>query len=351
MRERKGTHVTSQRTIDVHAHVLTEDMMRRLCAESAHIGPRLSEIDENGATLQVAGITQRPFPRGGWDIDLRIRDMDAHGIDMQVLSVLPQTFLYDQDASLAASFCAIQNEAIAAIVKNGPDRFLGLAGIPLQAPERAATELRRSMRELGLKGALIGSHVEGRNLDDPELEPVWATAAELGALVLIHPQKVAAAERLGSYYFTNLIGNPLETTIAAGSLVFGGVLERHPALKICLSHGGGYTPYQIGRFAHGWSVRPEAKRHLSVSPEASIRRLLFDTILHADEPLKWLVETYSADHVMLGSDYPFDMGMFDCVTAVRRLEVPEEARQTILGRGVDDLFARQGAGSTNTRAA
>lgn len=343
--------MTRQRTIDVHAHVLTEDMMHNLRREAPEIGPKLSDVDEQGATLRIAGITQRPFPRGGWDMELRLKDMDAHAIDVQVLSPLPQTFLYDQAPSLTATLCAIQNEAIAAIVKARPDRFLGLAGLPLQAPERAAAELRRSMQELGLNGAMIGSHVEGRNLDDPELEPVWAAAAQLGALILIHPQKVAAADRLGSYYLTNLIGNPIETTIAAASLVFGGVLERYPSLKVCLSHGGGYTPYQIGRFIHGWSVRPEGKKHLKVSPEASIRRLYFDTILHFDEPLKWLIETYGASHVMLGSDYPFDMGMFDCVKAVRELPVSEEERAIVLGRGVETMFREQEVGRAKSAAA
>jgi aminocarboxymuconate-semialdehyde decarboxylase len=333
--------MTKQRTIDVHAHVLTEDMMQRLRKEAPDIGPTLSEVDEHGATLKIADIVQRPYPRGGWDMDVRLRDMDAYGIDVQVLSPLPQTFLYEQDGARTAALCMIQNEAISALVSARPDRFLGLAGLPLQAPKRAADELRRSMQELGLKGALIGSHLEGRNLDDPELEPLWATAEELGALILIHPQKVAAGERLGGYYFKNLIGNPLETTIAAASLVFGGVLERYPDLKVCLSHGGGYTPYQLGRFVHGWNVRPEGKKHLKTSPEASIRRLYFDTILHFDPALKWLVETYGADHVMLGSDYPFDMGMFDCVKAVRELAVSQGDRDTILGRGVDAMFREQ----------
>jgi aminocarboxymuconate-semialdehyde decarboxylase len=333
--------MTKQRTIDVHAHVLTEDMIQRLRKEAPQIGPKLSDIDEHGATLQIASITQRPYPRGGWDMELRLRDMDAYGIDVQALSVLPQTFLYDQDPSLTATFCAIQNEAIAALVAQKPDRFVGLAGLPLQAPERAAAELRRSMCDLGLKGALVGSHIEGRNLDDPDLEPLWATAEELDALILIHPQKVAAAARLGSYYLTNLIGNPLDTTIAAASLVFGGVLEGHPNLKVCLAHGGGYTPYQIGRFVHGWSVRPEGKKHLKVSPEASIRRLYFDTIVFFAPALKWLVETYGASQVMFGSDYPFDMGMYDGIKVVRELGLPDRDRDTILGRGVETIFEGQ----------
>ncbi len=154
-----------------------------------------------------------------------------------------------------------------------------------------------------------------------------------------------------SFYLRNLIGNPLDTTIAAASLVFGGVLERYPNLKFCLSHGGGYAPYQIGRFMHGWSVRPEGKKHLKVSPEASIRRLYFDTILFFAPALKWLVETYGASHVMFGSDYPFDMGMFDCVAAVRDLPIPEGDRDTLLGRGVEAIFRKQNRIGTTSAAA
>ena len=330
--------MSETRTIDVHAHVLSEETMRLLQRESAELAPRLSEIGSEGACLQVAGITQRPFPRGAWDLDKRLHDMDLHGVDVQVVSVCPQTFLYDQDPALTASFAAIQNEQISALVAAMPDRFMGLATLPLQAPERAAAELRRAMLDLGLVGALIGSHVEGRNLDDPNLEPVWAAAAELGAFILVHPQKVAAAKRLGAYYLTNLIGNPLETSIAAASLVFAGVLERYPTLKVCFAHGGGFIPYQAGRLMHGWEVRPEAKKRLVTSPEASLRRLYFDTILHFDPALEFLIDTFGAAHVLLGSDYPFDMGHLDCVRQIRELPILDADCRLILGDGARALL-------------
>src|SRR5207248_8728937 len=168
-----------------------------------------------------------------------------------------------------------------------PDRFMGIATLPMQAPKLAAEELRHAMRVLGLSGAQIGSNIAGKNLDDPELEPVWATAAELDAFLLVHPINVAGMDRLGSYYLNNLIGNPLDTTIAAACLVFSGVLERYPTLKICLAHGGGFIPYQAGRLAHGWNVRPEPKNGLKVSPEASLRRFYYDTILHAQPQLEF----------------------------------------------------------------
>ena len=169
-----------------------------------------------------------------------------------------------------------------------------------------------------MRGAQIGSNIAGKNLDDPELEPVWATAAELDAFILMHPINVAGADRLSSYYLTNLIGNPLDTTIAAACLVFSGVLERHPTLKICLAHGGGFVPYQAGRFVHGWHVRAEPKRS-SPSRRPIAQAFYFDTIVHSKEALEFLVGNAGADRVLLGSDYPFDMGMPEGVSQVRSL--------------------------------
>jgi aminocarboxymuconate-semialdehyde decarboxylase len=185
---------------------------------------------------------------------------------------------------------------------------------------------------------MIGSHVRGRNLDDPALDPFWATAARLDAFIFIHPHGGAGAERLGSYYLKNLVGLPFETTIAGASLVFGGVLERHPDLKVCLSHGGGFLPYQAGRFRHGFAVRPEAKVNLQGSPEASIARLYYDTILHAKPTLEFLIASAGADHVLLGSDYPFDMGNLDCVARVETLAIPNADRDLILGGYADRLL-------------
>ena len=165
------------------------------------------------------------------------------------------------------------------------------------------------MRKLGLHGAMIGSNIDGKNLDDPSFEPLWAAAAELDAFMMIHPGNVAGADRLRSYYLGNLIGNPLDTTIAAACLIFGGVLERHPKLNFVMVHGGGFIPYQGGRWVHGWHVRPEPKVHLKHSPAPYLDRFLYDTILHSKTSLEFLISSVGADRVFLGSDYPYDMGM------------------------------------------
>jgi aminocarboxymuconate-semialdehyde decarboxylase len=326
-------------TIDVHAHILTEETIRLLQSEAPEVAPKLSEVDDEFGTLDVAGNVYRKFPRGGWDLERRLRDMAAAEVDIQVLSVCPQTFLYAQPPSLAAAFARIQNEQLAKLVKARPDRFLAIATLPLQAPQLAADELRHAMGVLGLRGMQIGSNVAGKNLDDPELEPVWATAAELGAFILLHPINVAGADRLSSYYLGNLIGNPLDTTIAAACLVFSGVLERHPSLKICLAHGGGFVPYQAGRFVHGWQVRTEPKRRLPKPPTESLARFYFDTIVHSKEVLEFLAGNAGAGRVLLGSDYPFDMGMPDGVRQVRASSIPAAEQSAILGDRARSLLA------------
>jgi aminocarboxymuconate-semialdehyde decarboxylase len=220
----------------------------------------------------------------------------------------------------------------------------------MQAPQQAADELRHAMTVLGLRGIQIGSNIAGKNLDDPELEPVWAAAAELGAFILLHPINVAGMDRLGSYYLNNLIGNPLDTTIAAACLVFSGVLERHPSLKICLAHGGGFVPYQAGRFLHGWHVRAEPKKKLPKPPTDSLQRFYFDTIVHSKEVLEFLVGNAGADRVLLGSDYPFDMGTPDGVLQVRSLSLPAAEQASILG-GLAQTMLGSATGRPSARAA
>jgi aminocarboxymuconate-semialdehyde decarboxylase len=330
--------MSAPRTLDVHTHILTEEMMGLIRKEAPQVAPRMAAIDRDSFILEIAGTPYRPFPRGGFDLARRFADMDAAEVDVQVLSVTPQSYLYEQDASLAATCAAIQNEAIAKLVAAHPDRFLGIATLPMQAPERAAAELTRAVRTLKLRGAMIGSNVVGRNLDHPELEPVWAAASELSCLLLIHPVNVGAAERLRSYYLNNLIGNPLDTTIAAACLVFGGVLERHPGLKVCLVHGGGFVPYQAGRWAHGWQVRPEPKVNIKQSPEPWIDRFYYDTILHSKESLAFLIGSAGPRRVLLGSDYPYDMGTGECVRQVKALSIAEADKATVLATQAWELL-------------
>src|SRR5262245_36682700 len=332
--------MTRARTIDIHAHILPEETIRRLGKEAPRLAPKLIAQGEGSAIMEIAGrVVQNPMPREGWDLDLRLADMDRHGVAMQAICATVHTFYYDQEPALGAACAIIQNDEIAAVARRYPDRFLALATLPLQDPPCAAAELARAMRTLGLRGTQIGTNVNGRNLDDPALAPVWAAANELKAFVLVHPHgEILSGDRLKSYYMRNFVGLPFETTMAGAALVFGGVIERYPDINFCLCHGGGFLPYQAGRFLHAFKVRGEPKAHLRGSPQDSLARLHYDTIVHSQHALEFLLAAVGPGRVLMGSDYPFDMGEFDCVTRVEALAVPRADRDAVLGARARELL-------------
>jgi len=332
------------KTIDMHTHVLDDATVKLMQKEIPSLGLKMAPYDADNAVCEVAGVAYRPFPRGGHDIERRFKDMDAAEVDVHLLSAAPQTWLYGQEAAVGVTASAIQNDEIARHVKEHPERFSGIATLPMQAPDKAADELRRAMRKLGLHGAMIGSNIGGKNLDDPSFEPLWAAAEELDAFMMIHPGNVAGADRLRSYYLGNLIGNPLDTTIAGACLIFGGVLERHPKLNFIMSHGGGFIPYQGGRWVHGWEVRPEPKLHVKHSPAPYLDRFLYDTILHAKGPLEFLISSVGANRVFLGSDYPYDMGTGECVRQVRAANIAAADRDIILGGHAAKILSKKRLG-------
>jgi aminocarboxymuconate-semialdehyde decarboxylase len=325
-------------TIDIHAHMLPEETIRRLGKESPRVAPKLIQQLDGSMIMEIAGkVVQNPMPRECWDLDLRLADMDRHGVDMQAVCATVHTFFYDAEPALGLACAVLQNDEIAAVAARRPDRFVGLATLPMQDPQTAADELRRAMCTLGLRGAQIGSNVNGRNLDDPSLEPVWAAANELKAFILVHPHgEIMPGDRLKSYYMRNFVGLPFETTIAGAALVFGGVIERYPDIAFCLCHGGGFVPYQAGRFEHAFNVRAEPKLRLQGAPAESLARLYYDTIVHSPRALEFLIATVGPEHVLLGSDYPFDMGELDCVARVK--SISSAGREIVLGARAKELL-------------
>ncbi|SFK64438.1 amidohydrolase family protein [Falsiroseomonas stagni] len=324
--------------IDSHTHILTEPMIAAIAKEVPSLAPKLTRVDDDSAVLEILDVKQNPFPRSAWDLERRFAEMAAQRVDMHVVCNIPHTFLYEADGALADTVSEIQNEAIGALVRQHPDRFIGMATVAMQSPMRAAATLERAITSHGLRGLHVGSNIAGRNLDDPALDPVWEVADRHGLFILVHPHKVVAAQRMGSYYLTNLVGNPLETTIAAASLVFGGVIERHPNIRFCLSHAGGFTPFQAGRFRHGWKVRKEPHVRLKGDPAESLARFIYDSITHAPGPLRFLLEEVGADRIIFGTDYPFDMGTTRGVEEIEEAIADVAIRQKLFEGNARRLF-------------
>ena len=319
------------RTIDTHTHILTQETAALLT--KAGVKVTITPDNAESAALDVNGVVYRPFPTGGFDIPRRLKDMDATGVDVHVLSATPQTYLYNQEPALGATLAGDPERPDGQAHRGASRPLHGRSPrCRCRIPSARPTNCRRAMTKLGLKGSMFASNIMGKNLDDPSFEPVWATAEELGAFMFVHPNNVAGADRLKSYYLQNLIGNPLDTTIAAACLYFGGVLDRHPKLKFMLAHGGGFTPYQAARWQHGWKVRPEPKKNIAKQPVDIAKRFYYDTILHSDKTLESMIGLVGADNVLLGSDYPYDMAMLDCVAHVRGLKIADADKAAILGQ-------------------
>lgn len=337
--------------IDVHAHFVTPSIVR--ATRSGEVLHGISfEQSANGLLSSRCGDSRAalPWPDYTDTVEDRLGKMDAAGVDVQILSLSPALFWYQADRTDAAAFARMVNDELAEVVRNYPSRFASFAYLPLQDPVASAAELRRGVEELGHVGAIVGTNIDNLDWDDSALIPVLETAEELQALLFMHPTRVRGSDFLGKYHLRNLIGNPLETTTAFASLVFGGVLDRFPDLRVCLAHGGGYACLGIGRFDHGYGVRPEASRHAVDPPSSYLRRIYVDSLVHNEHTLRLIVERVGADRVFLGTDYPADMGQPDPVAWVRACEtISEEDKEAILGgnllRLLPDRFSQQAAGA------
>jgi aminocarboxymuconate-semialdehyde decarboxylase len=319
-------------TIDVHTHLIPpgwEDWATRFGGAR---WPRLVERDACHATIMTGEQFFRDVDDRSWSAQRRIEDMDRLGIGLQALSPPPVMFCYWAEAGANEAFARMQNENVAGVVARYPDRFVGMATVPLQDPARAVAELRYCRERLGLRAVEIGSCPAGRDFDDPELFPFFEACAALDVAIFVHPAvPLVGQERLTKYYFPLIVGNPLETALAASTLIYGGVLERLPALRVCFAHGGGAFPFTLARLDHGWKVRPEGPAAIPRPPREYARRLYFDSLTLNPANLRFLVEQFGADHVVIGSDYPFDMGAVDPVGAVGEAALSDVARKQIEG--------------------
>ncbi|MGZ6141768.1 MAG: amidohydrolase family protein [Myxococcales bacterium] len=308
------------RSIDIHTHVLPPEIPRW---GQGFI--HLERVDDGHARLlRDDGSLFREIEGNCWDAGTRLRDCDGAGVGVQVLSTVPVFFSYHARPELARDVARFLNDHIASVCRAHPRRFAGLGSLPMQAPDLAVRELDRCVQDLGLCGVQIGSHVNHWNLSDPALFPVFARAAELGAAVFVHPWDMMGQERMQKYWLPWLVGMPAEVSLAICSVVFGGVLERLPALRIAFAHGGGAFPGTLGRIEHGFEVRPDL---VAVDnrkpPSAYLNRIYVDSLVHSRRALQLVLATFGHERVAIGSDYPFPLGEEKPGELVSSMSLPE----------------------------
>ncbi|MFJ8539720.1 amidohydrolase family protein [Streptomyces sp. NPDC093591] len=323
-------------TVDVHAHVLLPEVEEAVAGHPALAKARALDARRNGpAALAVNGPMVGARVPKLTDVDVRLAAMDEAGVDVQLVSPSPGHYHYWADGRLADRICRSANEGTAAHCAKAPDRLHGLGMVPLQHPDLAVTLLDHALDQ-GLRGVEISSHAPGPGgareveLSDPRLAPLWARAEETGAVVFLHPFGCTLDERLDQWYLSNTVGQPTENAVALSHLIFSGVLDRHPDLKLLAAHGGGYLPTHLGRSDHAWRVRPDA-RACSRQPSSYLKRLYFDSLVHDPHVLRELIRAVGADRVLLGSDFPFDMGTDDPLDALRAAGLPDHDFHAVRG--------------------
>ena len=330
-------------TTDVHAHVLLPSLQaeveRRvpdLVREAAAL-----ELTRNGAeSLAVSGPMVGARIPQLTSVPVRLADMDAQGVDVQWVSASPNHFYPWAPEGLAVWAANEANRLVAEHVAQAPERLIGLGLVPLQHPERIVECLDDAVLGRGLAGVEISSFAGDVELSDERLEPFWARAAELGAVVFLHPFGCSLDERLDRFYLSNTVGQPAENAVALSHLIFAGVLDRHPQLTIVAAHGGGYLPLSIGRSDRAWTVRPEAQR-CAHAPSTYLSKIWFDTVVHDPDALRRLIEVAGESRVLLGSDYPFDMGLDDPVDFVRGSGLEAAVVDRILEENAAQLLGRR----------
>jgi aminocarboxymuconate-semialdehyde decarboxylase len=299
--------------VDIHCHIhvpAADAMVKAAGLDASLADPFRSSID---LTREVNGAQAARLVPKLTDPAERIADMDACGVDVQAISPSPFHYNYWFDADFARDTAKVTNDRVAEICGQHPDRFVGLCTVPLQNADMAVAELDRCVNDLGMRGVEISTNVNGKELTRAGLEKFFARVEELGVVIFMHPHGTTFTDRFQDHYFANTIGHPLESMLAAGHLVFDGYLDTYPGLKICIAHGGGYISHYWGRFDHPWERRDDVRQKIDKHPRDYIAKLYFDTVTFSHDQLNHLVDSWGADHVLLGTDYPYDMAEEDPV--------------------------------------
>lgn len=290
--------------VDFHTHIIPEDFPD---LEAKYGDPRFPTVKHTcscGAEIYKDGKSFRKIDENAWNPEKRIAEMNAEGVDVQVLSPIPVTFTYWAEAEKCLELSKVQNDFIASVVAQYPDRFVGLGTVPLQNADLAIAEMERAVKELGLKGIEIGSNTNGNTLDDPNILTFLEAAAKMNVPIFVHPWATVGVERMPRHNFMYSIGMPSETALAAASFIFSGILDKFPELKICFAHGGGSLPYLLPRIDQAWEVWPHI-RTTEKPPSYYAKKLYYDTLVYDPNNLQFMLEKFGADQIIMGTDYPF----------------------------------------------
>jgi aminocarboxymuconate-semialdehyde decarboxylase len=330
----KRISVNNRKKIDGHRHIVLPQAIavaRKLDpAKSGHIYP--SGLDPRSEEINREKSTE--WDRKMSDVDENVADLTAAGMDVGVLQPTQTMFFYWAEPTAASELARMVNEHTAKAVRKHPENLVGLATIPLQDADLAVQELTYAVEELGLRGVVTGSNVNGRGFDEEAFGPFLAKVADLGVPVFIHPNNPFGIQRVRNYYLANFLAYPMESTITAGQLVFGGVLDRHPNLKICLSHAGGVLPFLLGRLEHGQSVRPEARERCEHPFSYYLKNFYVDTITFRKDTLRFVLEVMPRGHVFMGTDYPYDMADPEPVGSVKAAVEDKELLDRVMGENL-----------------
>lgn len=322
------------RTIDVHCHLATPASQEPVAAHRRVVYEPYEHFmgaDSGATNRELLPAIREPLTVPA----ARIEHMDRMGVDLQGLATFVSEYAYWAPAPAGADAARIQNDRIAEAVAQRPDRFAALgATVPLQDVDRAIAEMDRAIDDLGFKGLQIGGTIAGHNLDEPRFRPFWAAVEARDVPVILHPSGYPESDRLDDYFLVNCIGNPLETMVAATRMIFSGLFEEHPGIRLVLLHGGGYLPFYASRSDHTWKVRPEARAQIPDHPPSHyLRRMYFDTMVFQPLYLRHLVDVVGSDRIMLGTDFPFDMGEDDPVALVDAVEGLDDAERAAIRGG------------------
>jgi aminocarboxymuconate-semialdehyde decarboxylase len=321
---------TGVRAVDIHSHYYPEAYLNLLNEDGKRFKAEYRMTDQGFFyKTPLSPNAVGPLATKFIDLKQRIADMDQQGVAVQAMS-LTTPMVYWGDAELDHKLATAWNDAASAAHQSYPARLFGLCTLPMLYSDRAIEELNRASKLPGIRGVYMGTNVNGKDLSDPLFEPIWTRIEELDLPVLLHPVQPVGGERLRKFFLWNLLGNPMDTAIAACHLIFGGVLDRHPKIRFALPHGGGALLILMGRVDHGWEARPEVKQ-LPKAPSTYLDRFFYDTIVHSKQIMEFVISTVGAERVMIGSDYCFEMGYERPIQFLEQINLTSAQRKMILG--------------------